>query len=729
GWRRRGARPPRRPPPGSGRGGRGPGRPRRPPTPLFQVMLGDQPADAAVELDGVTARTVPLATGTAKFDLSVLTETLPGGAVRLGIEYDAELFDAATVQRLADRTARLAAAVVAAPDRPLPFVPLADAADLAVVDGWGDGGPVPDLGTVWLHEAVLAAASHVPDRVAVAAAGVSLTYRALRRRVELLAAGLQARGIGAEDRVAICHARTVDLPVAMLGVLAAGAAYLPVRDNDPPERRAGMLQDAEARLVLADAETASWLDGYGVPVVSVDELVAAAERDGAAVDPARLVDPRQLAYVLYTSGSTGRPKGVGVTHEGALMRIGWGVAAFCRHELAGLVAATSLVFDLSLFELFTPLAAGGTVVLAESVLDLPTLPDRDRVTMVTTVPSGMAALLDIDGWPATVHTVGLGGEALPQQLARRVWERGPRRVVNLYGTTEDSFCSTWVELHPDGGPITAGRPLPGSRVAVVNAALLPVPPGVPGEIVSAGAGVSRGYLGRPGLTAGVYVPDPAGPPGHRQYRTGDRGRWTEAGLEVAGRLDHQVKIRGHRIELGEVEAAIAAVPGVAETVALVDGAPGGAARRLVAFVRPGGEHGALDAAAVRAALRRRLPDYMVPAAFVFLDAMPRTPSGKLDRAALAALPVTAAEGAAATGEAPRGATETAVALVWQDMIGLTRVTRDDRFFELGGDSLLAARMTTRVNDRFGVAVPLRQIFDDDRLAAFARRIDEGLRAG
>ncbi|MEU1810576.1 amino acid adenylation domain-containing protein [Micromonospora aurantiaca (nom. illeg.)] len=698
-------------------------------TPLFQVMLGDQPAGVSVDLDGMTARTVPLSTGTAKFDLSVLTETLPGGALRLGVEFDAEMFDAATVRRLTERAVRLAAAVVDAPDRPLPHLPLADTTDLALVDGWGDGGPVPDLGTGWLHEAVLTAASRVPDRIAVAAAGVSLTYRALRRRVALLAAGLQARGIGAEDRVAICHSRTVDLPVAMLGVLAAGAAYLPVRDNDPPERRAAMLHDAQARLVLADAETASWLDGYGVPVVSVDELVATAERDTLAADPAHLVDPRQLAYVLYTSGSTGRPKGVGVTHEGALARIGWGVATFDRHELAGLLAATSLVFDLSLFELFTPLAAGGTVVLAESVLDLPALPDRDRVTMVTTVPSGMSALLDIDGWPATVHTVGLGGEALPPRLARRVWERGPRRVVNLYGTTEDSFCSTWVELHADDALITTGRPLPGSRVVVANAALLPVPPGVPGEIVSAGAGVSRGYLGRPGLTADVFVPDPAGPPGRRQYRTGDRGRWTAAGLEVAGRLDHQVKIRGHRVELGEVEAAIAAVPGVAETVALVDGVPGTSTHRLVAFVRPDGEHGALDAAAVRAELRRRLPDYMVPAAFVFLDVMPHTPSGKLDRAALAALPIAGAEGTAGAGEAPRGRTETAVALVWQGMIGVPRVTRDDRFFELGGDSLLAARMTTRLNDRFGVAVPLRQIFEDDRLAAFARRIDEGLRAG
>ncbi|QLQ36675.1 non-ribosomal peptide synthetase [Micromonospora robiginosa] len=698
-------------------------------TPLFQVMLGDQPADVSVDLDGVTARTVPLSTGTAKFDLSVLTETLPGGAVRLAVEFDAEMFDAATVQRFTERAGRLAAAAVDAPDQPLSHLPLADAADLALVDDWGDGGPLPDLGTGWLHEAVLTAAARVPDRIAVAAAGVSLTYRALRRRVAQLAAGLRARGIGTEDLVAICHSRTVDLPVAMLGVLAAGAAYLPVRDNDPPERRAAMLHDARARLVLADAETASWLDGYGVPVVSVDELVATPESATSTADPAPLVDPRQLAYVLYTSGSTGRPKGVGVTHEGALARIGWGIATFDRHELAGLLAATSIVFDLSLFELFTPLTAGGTVVLAESVLDLPALPDRDRVTMVTTVPSGMSALLDIDGWPATVHTVGLGGEALSPRLARRVWERGPRRVVNLYGTTEDSFCSTWVELHPDDVLITTGRPLPGSRVVVANAALLPVPPGVPGEIVSAGAGVSRGYLGRPGLTADVFVPDPAGPPGHRQYRTGDHGRWTAAGLEVAGRLDHQVKIRGHRVELGEVEAAIAAVPGVAETVALVDGVPGASTRRLVAFVRPDGEHGVLDTAGVRAELRRRLPDYMVPAAFVFLDVMPRTPSGKLDRAALAALPISGAEGTAAPGDAPRGQTETEVALLWQGMTGASRVTRDDRFFELGGDSLLAARMTTRLNDRFGVAVPLRQIFEDDRLAAFARRIDEGLRAG
>ncbi|MFF8955211.1 amino acid adenylation domain-containing protein [Streptomyces sp. NPDC014894] len=691
-------------------------------TPLFQVMIGDQPAATELDLGTVRAVTTPLFAGVAKFDLSVLTGPAPGGGLRITFEYDDTLLDPAVAELLPERLARLVRGVLADPGAPLALVDLAAPAERDRLTATGDGGPVPDLGTPWLHEAVLAPAARVPDRVAVTAPGESVTYAALARRTARLAAGLRARGVGPEDRVAICHRRTADLPAAMLGVLAAGAAYLPLRAADPAERRAAMIADAGAVLVLTDGDTASWLDS-DVPVVTVDELVASAPADGPG--GRALVDPRQLAYVLYTSGSTGRPKGVAVTHQGALARIAWGRRAFGDEELAGVLAATSLVFDLSLFELFAPLAAGGTAVIAESVLDLPGLPDRDRVALVTTVPSGMAALLDMDAWPGTVRTVGLGGEALSPRLARRVWERGPHRVVNLYGTTEDSFCSTWTDIAPDAAHVTAGRPLPGSRIAVVNAALAPVPPEAPGEIVSGGLGVSRGYLGRPGATAAAFVPDPDGRPGDRRYRTGDRGRRLPDGLEVTGRMDQQVKIRGHRVEPGEVEAAVLELPAVAEAVVLAVPGHGDRGRRLVAYLRPHADHGegGTESADIRAALRRRLPDYMVPADFVFVPELPRTASGKVDRAALGAVAPEPAPERRPGDEPPAAGVETEVARIWQELIGVARVGRQDRFFDIGGDSLLAARMTARLNDRFGTAVSLRQIFEDDRLSVFADEID------
>jgi acyl-coenzyme A synthetase/AMP-(fatty) acid ligase len=297
-------------------------------------------------------------------------------------------------------------------------------------------------------------------------------------------------------------------------------------------------------------------------------------------------------------------------------------------------------------------------------------------------------------------------------------------VFNLYGTTEESFCSTWTPLTDD--VVTAGRPLPGTRIGVVDDRFDRLPPGIPGEITAAGVGVSRGYLKRPGRTADAYRPDPHGPPGSRLYRTGDRGRWTERGLVMSGRLDNQVKVRGHRIELGEVEAALVAVDGVADAAALVR------TGRLVAYVRPA--TGDLDVGRLRAALRRRLPDYMVPSSFVVVEQMPRNQSGKLDRAALACVPVPenggvtvpgvrSASSAEVDGEPPRPGAETEVALVWQELLGIPTVHRWARFFELGGDSLLAARMTTRVNERLGVALPIRLIFDDDRLTSFAAHAD------
>ncbi|MEV0681657.1 amino acid adenylation domain-containing protein [Actinosynnema sp. NPDC050436] len=679
-------------------------------SPLFQVAVADQPAGVALPLAGVDCELEPLDNPTAKFDLSVL---LGGGAEPdLAFEYDATLFDESTARGVATRFTRLAAAVAADPDTVVADHDLTDAGERAQLLAWGDGGPLPDLGVRFLHEVVLAQAARTPDAIAITSRAGALSYGALATRVNRLAVGLRQRGIGAEDRVALCHERTPSVVVALLGVLAAGAAYLPVRLTDPAERRAEVLADADVRLVLCDPETKTWLDTWDVPLATVDEVVAEAPR-GAVPPPA--VDDRQLAYVLYTSGSTGKPKGVAVTHRGALARILWARTSFTDGELSGVLAATSLSFDLSLFELLAPLAAGGTAVLAENVLELPQLPDRARIATVTAVPSSLTTVLDLGGWPETVRTIGLGGEPLPAPLAARARDLASERAVNLYGTTEDSFCSTWTTLTDD--LVTVGRPLPGTTIEVVGPGPGPNPGGTPGEVVAGGVGVSRGYLDRPGPTAAAYRPDPAGPPGSRRYLTGDRGRWTPHGLRMAGRRDDQVKIRGHRVELGEVEAALRAVDGVAEAAALVVTSPH---TRLVGYLRPVGD-GEVDPGRLRAALRRRLPDYMVPSVFAVVTAMPRTSAGKLDRAALARVPVHGLDGD--DGEPPRPGAETEIAEVWRELLGLTAVTRSARFFDLGGDSLLAARMTTRVNTRLGTDLPIRVVFDDDRLTSLAAHAD------
>ncbi len=691
----------------------------------LQVMIAAQPTAPAMRLQGLAAELSPLDVDTAKCDLSIMIRPTLDDDVTVAFEYDTALFDERTMRAFADRFIRLACAASEEPDRQIAGYELSSPDEHRQLDSWGEGGEVTGFSRDDLFGVVEAQARLTPDRVAIATSAGALTYAAMIERARLLAAGLVASGVAIEDRVAICHERSADLIVAVLGVLAAGGAYLPIRLGDPAERRAEMMRDAGAKLVLCDPDTATWLDAWDVSVSTVDDVIAAVPPGAAGVLSSLpgLVDDRQLAYVIYTSGSTGRPKGVAVTHREALARIAWARRVFSDAELSGVLAGTSLGFDLSMFEIFGPLASGGTAVLADSVLDLPELAERDRITLLTTVPSALAALLDLDGWPDSVRTVGLGGELLSAPLARRVASLGIDRLVNLYGTTEDSFCSTWVDLTgqlDNLAVVPVGDPLPGSRVDLVDAAMRRVPPGVPGEVICGGVGVSRGYLGRPGLTASVFRPDPRGTGGERCYQTGDRGRWTGSGLEMHGRLDSQVKIRGHRVELGEIESAMLDLDDVAEAVAMLsawDGLP-----RITAYVRLHEVSDAWDAIAFRAALRRRLPAYMIPASFELLTEMPRTDSGKIDRQALAARSSAGAR-SSAIGAALREGTERTVADLWREMLGIASIGRDDRFFDLGGDSLMAARMIRRLAEHYEVELPVRLIYTDDRLASFASDID------
>ncbi|MCZ7438683.1 amino acid adenylation domain-containing protein [Micromonospora sp. WMMC241] len=557
-----------------------------------------------------------------------------------------------------------------------------------------------------LHRMLAAQAARTPDAEAVRRGDATLTYRDLDRAANRLARVLLAAGVARGDRVGVCLPRTPELVVALLAVLKAGAAYVPLDPAYPAARVAFMTADSGARLVLTTADLAGRFPG---PTVLTDRLDPA----GDATEPAAPVAADDLAYVIYTSGSTGRPKGVAIEHRSASTLLHWVRHTFDDTELGGMLAATSVCFDLSVFEIFGPLAWGGRVLLVDDVLAL-AAPGADRlpVTLVNTVPAAMGELLTAGALPPGVRTVCLAGEPLTAALAARVWARPHvRRLCNLYGPSEDTTYSTWAEVPPDGGDPPIGRPLPGTRAYVLDPDGRPVPPGESGELYLAGAGLARGYLDRPAETEARFRPDPFRP-GERMYRTGDRVRLRPDGqLAYLGRLDDQVKLRGYRIEPGEVAARLAALPGVREATAAVRPGPSGDPLLVGYLVGDRRDD-------VRARLAEVLPAPLVPAAVVWLDRLPTLPNGKVDRAALPAPDL-----GCAADHAPLDGTAAVVAGVWRSLLGVPVGGPDDDFLALGGDSLLAVRCATRLADVTGHRIDPGDLFAHPTVAALAAHLD------
>ncbi|HVS00903.1 MAG TPA: amino acid adenylation domain-containing protein, partial [Thermoanaerobaculia bacterium] len=581
-----------------------------------------------------------------------------------------------------------------------------------------------------LHQLFEAAADRAPGAVALVDGASEVTYAELERRTNQLARHLLRLGIGPEMLVGICTARTADMIVGMLGTLKAGAAYLSLDPSYPRERLAFMLEDAGSPVVLTEERLLGTLREPGSRPTIGSPVFVCLDRDApalAAESPERpsepnAAGPRSLAYAIYTSGSTGRPKGVAIEHRSAVALCHWARETFPSEDFAGMLASTSINFDLSVFEIFVPLAWGGTVILAENALALPRLPAAGKVTFVNTVPSAMAELLRAGGVPPSVRTVGLAGEPLKRVLADRIYARGTvHGVYNLYGPSEDTTYSTWVRVEPgDPEEPTIGRPVAGTELYLLDAAQQPAAPGEAGEVFLGGAGLARGYLGRPELTAERFLPDPfSGRPGSRLYRVGDLGRFRPDGeVQFLGRVDHQVKIRGFRIELGEIDAALSRHPEVAEAVVTAALAPGDEGdRRLVAYVEP--QPGvSVSPSGLRSFLRERLPAHMVPSLFMILETLPRTPNGKVDRKALPEPDWTAA-GSEEEAAAPRTPMEELVAGLWCEALGAARVGLHDHFLELGGHSLLAARLVSRLRDTLGVEVDLPTLFAHPTVAGFA----------
>ncbi|WCS22933.1 amino acid adenylation domain-containing protein [Methylobacterium sp. NMS14P] len=696
--------------------------------PLFQVMLALQDGvPESFELAGLRAVPDPVGAGAARFDLAFdLVERRGADGTEAGVvghlEYATDLFDEAGATRLAHRFARLLAALAAEPDRAIWDLDLFEAGERRqVLTDWNATARAVPRET--LPALVAAQAARAPEAVALVAGSEVLRYAELEARANRIAHALIARGIGPEDIVAVSLPRGPDLVAALLGVLKAGAAYLPLDPGYPAERLALMLADARpAGLVTVGA----WPRPDGLAALVLDApdgraaLAAAPARAPTDRDRARPLVPAHPAYVIYTSGSTGRPKGVVVPHAGLTNLLHDLVDRLGVTPEDRLLAVTTVGFDIAGLELFGPLLRGARVVLAgrDDVLDpgrLARLVREAGITLMQATPTLWRGLAETDA----LHGVRVlvGGEALPPDLAGALSARAAR-VTNLYGPTETTIWSTAAEIVPGAEAVTVGAPLWNTQAYILDGGLRPVPPGTVGELYLAGAGLARGYLGRPGLTAERFVPCPFGPPGARMYRTGDRARWRADGtLDYRGRVDHQVKIRGVRIEPGEIEAALIAQPGVAQAVVTArQDRPGDA--RLVAHVVPG-PGAALDPAELRRALAATLPDAMVPAAVVTLDALPLTPNGKVDRAALPA-PEPVADPAA---DPPRTGTERRLAAIWAEVLNLPSVGRSDNFFALGGHSLLVARVVARLSEAHGIVLPLRAVFEARTLADLAVAID------
>ncbi|HEY9329085.1 MAG TPA: amino acid adenylation domain-containing protein, partial [Streptomyces sp.] len=708
--------------------------------PLFQVMLSYQNTfrqdgmDALGRMPGIEAELLDTDTGGAEFDLSIdLGErfTPDGAAAGMdgGIRYSSDLYDPDTALLLVERLLRLLDAAVTDPSRSIRDLEILDPAELrrTLVEWNATARPVPDDAT-W-PGLFTAQAHRTPSATAVEYAGERLDYAGLDARSNSLARGLIALGIGPEDCVALAVPRSLDLAVSVLGVLKSGAAYVPVDPDAPRERIRQIVADTAPAAVLTVSAVRDRLPlGSGTPVIVLDTPEAGATHDDTEVTDAertRPLLPAHPAYVIHTSGSTGRPKGVVVSHAGIASLAATQIPGFGVDTTSRVLQFASVSFDASVSEFCMAWLAGAALVIAApeeraAGEPLERLLTERRITHAT-IPPAALGLMSPDRVPAGL-TVILAGEASAPDLVARWAER--HRVFNAYGPSETTVDAAF---HPCGPGIAAtvpiGRPSANTRVFVLDASLRPVPAGVAGELYVAGAGLARGYLNRPDLTAERFVANPFGPAGERVYRTGDVVRWTAGGiLEFVGRTDGQVKIRGFRIELGEVESVLAGHPAVAQCAVVVrEDRPGD--RRLVGYVVPGAEPA--PATALRAHLAAALPEYMVPAAFVTLDALPVGISGKLDRDAL---PAPEHEGPA-QGRGPRSPREEILCELFAEVLGVTRVGIDESFFDLGGHSLLGTALASRIRSAFGAEITIRQLFKTPTVAGLSEVLRDTGAAG
>jgi amino acid adenylation domain-containing protein len=742
--------------------------------PLFQIMFVLQNATQPFSgIPSLRIEPVEIAATRSPFDLSLFLRQREGRYIGF-FEYNTDLFNRGRIKRMVGHFQTLLEAAVSNPYQPVATLPiLTEAERQQILVEWNDTA-ADYLKDKCIHQLFEEQVARTPDAVAVKFEDRQITYRELNRRANQLAHYLIGLGIGPEKLVGICVERSIEMVVGLLGILKAGGAYVPLDPSYPEKRLRFMIDDANIAVLLTQE---SLLDRTQNSILSSRPLAFCFDRDWPLFaqqqddNPGLPVKSDNLAYVIYTSGSTGKPKGVAIEHRNTVNLLYWAKSPYGPTDLAGVLASTSICFDLSIFELFVPLSWGGKIILVENALSLRGRRDRD-ITLVNTVPSVMTQLLALGHLPESVRTVNLAGEPLKTELVNQLYqEPGVERVYDLYGPSETTTYTTFTLRGPNG-PETIGRPIANTQIYILDGALQPVAVEIEGELYIGGAGGARGYLNRPELTTEKFIRDLfRGEEGSRLYRTGDRARYLPDGsIEFLGRTDNQVKIRGHRIELGEIESALTQHPTVNQAVVIpFDEFPCGSdnpksvlsrvegsktnteqsqsienpkslpayshnpkskienPKSLVAYVVSHAKT-APTVSELRHFLQSKLPDYMIPSLFIFLDALPLTSNGKLDRNALP--PPDGQRPALDQGFVePRTEMEELVAQVWREVLKHEKIGIYDNFFDLGGHSLLAAHVTGRLQETFNKAVPIRVLFDAPTVATMAKELEIILRDG
>jgi amino acid adenylation domain-containing protein len=700
--------------------------------PLCQVMFVLQNIPAPERQFGdLTIKMAPVSPASAQYDLSLYLREQPGGMTAT-IEYRVDMYDAQAVRRLLDSYEVLLEGIVAAPSRRISSLPLLPVREKhRILEEWND--TLTDTARHHcLHDLFEAQAASTPDATALVFEDKSLTYGELDARSNQLARHLRKLGVGRESLVAVCAERSIEMVVGLLGILKAGGAYVPLDPEYPRQRLAFMLEDSGVEVLLTQGRSVQSLPESSVRLVRLDADWAeiASENSSHFESGASATD---AAYMIYTSGSTGQPKGVINNHEGIVNRLLWMRDKYPNVPGERVLQKTPFSFDVSVWEFFWPLITGATLVVSrpgghQDATYIARIISDEKITAAHFVPSMLEIFLEQEELRATCKTlkrVFCSGEALPLEMTRRFHARLDAELHNLYGPTEAAVEVTYWASTRDNtlNCVPIGRPVANTRIYILDAELQPVPVMVAGELHIGGVQVARGYHRRPELTAEKFIPDPhSGDPTARLYKTGDLARFLPDGnVEYLGRVDHQVKIRGLRVELGEIEEVLNAHPGVRASVVVArEDVPGD--KRLTAYLVS--RNGAIKHADLREHMRVKLPTYMIPAAFVALDSLPLTPSGKVDRHALPKPDLDAA--ADKTMYVPPGTeTETLLAGICGEVLGVKRVGTLDDFFELGGHSMLAVQYVARINNALGLKLRISTLFQNPTIEKLARVIDEG----
>ncbi|QLE39947.1 amino acid adenylation domain-containing protein [Nostoc sp. C052] len=692
-------------------------------TPLFQVAFILQNAPTSeVEMTGLTLSHVSTAGVTAKFDLTLAMGSTDTGLVGV-LEYNTDLFDAATIERMAGHFVTLLEAIVANPQESISQLPLLTAVEQQqLLIDWNDTS-VDYPTEKCIHQLFEEQVARTPDALAVVFENEQLTYNQLNCRANSLAHYLRSLGVGSDVLVGLCVERSLEMLVALLGILKAGGAYVPLDPEYPQERLQFMLEDAQVGVLLTQKQLVNKLPQHQARLVCLDEIESQINENNQD-NLIGMLSATNLANVIYTSGSTGKPKGVMVKHTGFVNLSQAQIHTFGVNSDSRILQFASLSFDASIWEIIMALGSGATLYLGTKDSLAPGTPLlerlRDRGITHITLPPSALLVMSAEELPA-LQTIIVAGEACSAELVK-LWSVG-RNFFNAYGPTETTVCATIAKCHPEDEKISIGRPIANTQIYILDSYLQPVPMGVPGELHIGGVGLAQGYLNRSELTQEKFIPNPFGD--SRLYKTGDLARYLPNGnIEYLGRIDHQVKVRGFRIEAGEIEALLDQHPHVqASCVILREDSPGG--KSLVAYVVPNSQQ-ILTTSELRQFLSNHLPHYMMPQAFVILESLPLTPNGKIDRRAL---PTPDLHSEQKDYVAPRTLSEEMVAQIWAQVLKLEQVGIYDNFFELGGHSLLATQVISRLQEALQISLPLRSLFESPTVAQLSEVISSQMETG